>query len=165
MSDKWRGLAGAAAVVLVLVLALVVGIGQKADTVVLAGSTGYGYLFRDEWTVTVAGGGAAGAQTGSEAQPGGGMEGLIYAIHLDYTPSVSSTTDVTITVGSNPTQTIMYKADSATDAWFYPGVQLTGGTGAAISGAYERAATQGSVLASVGESSTGTLTVTLLWGK
>lgn len=124
--------------------------------------TGMGNLYQDQWTVTVTG--AAPSGSGSQAGPGGGVEGLLYGVHLDYGSGITTTTDVTLTVGS-PEMTVFVKSDNATDGWFYPSVQLTGSTGSAVSGAYERFAVQGSLTAAVGQSSTGTLTVTVLWGK
>ena len=124
--------------------------------------TGFGLMRQSQWTVSVTG--AAGAGAGSAGDAAGGVEGHIYAVHLDYTAGVSSTTDVTLTGGS-PSETIFAKADSATDAWYYPGAQLTGSNGAALSGAYEPIPVFGSLTAAVAQSSTGTLTVTVLWGQ
>jgi len=124
--------------------------------------TRHGIMNQDQWTVDVTG--AAGSGSGSAEWPGGGMEGRIYAVHLDYTASVSSTTDMTLTVGS-PAMTVFVKSDNVTDTWLYPSVQHTGSSGSAVSGAYLAMPATGSLTAQVGQSSTGTLTVTVLWGE
>ena len=135
---------------------------QVSPATLVSGATGYGLIHQDQWTVSVTG--AAGSGEGSSAGPVGGVEGHVFAVYLDYTSGVSTTTHVTLTVGT-PTQGLVTKADSATDGWYYPGVQLTGADGAVISGAYEPVPASGSLLAEVGGSSTGTLTVTVLWGQ
>ena len=47
--------------------------------------------------------------------------------------------------------TIMTKADSKTDAMFYPAVNLTDAAGAAISGAYERVYVSGELTITIAQ--------------
>lgn len=107
--------------------------------------------------------GAAGAGTGSATSTSPAW-GYVRAVHVDYQAGISNTTDITLTTGS-PSNTIMVKADSVTDAWYYPSVQFTGANGAAVSGAYGPFPVDGPVTVQAAESSTGTITVTVYYGQ
>lgn len=69
------------------------------------------------------------------------LSGIVRAIHVEYKDSPpAATTNVTVaTVGTDaPAETLYYKADSATDGWFYPKTLFNLNTdGAAISSQYE----------------------------
>lgn len=67
--------------------------------------------------ITVTASGSAGSATGSGTTES--INGRICAIHLDHSTG-AATTDTTIKENSVPNQTILAKADSVTDAWFYP---------------------------------------------
>lgn len=149
---------GVAALGLLMIVALLLLSSGGVASAESSRLSGYGLLHQDQWTVTVSGAGA-----GSASGPAGGMEGHLYAVHLDFTSGISSTTDVTLTVGS-PAQTVLTKTDYLTDSWFYPGVQLADSDGSALSGAYAARPAMGSLLLSMGETN-GTLTVTVLWGQ
>lgn len=149
---------GVAALGLLMVVALLVLSGGGAASADASRLSGYGLLHQDQWTVAVSGAGA-----GSASGPAGGMEGRIYAVYLDYTSGISSTTDVTLTVGS-PAMTVLTKTNYLTDSWYYPGVQLADSDGSALSGAYTARPAMGTLLLSMGETN-GTLTVTVLWGQ
>lgn len=66
--------------------------------------------------------GLAGAASGSGVT--GLLNGKIKAVHLNYSATGAVTTDVTIATTTTPTQTILVRADSATDGWFYPRVAI-----------------------------------------
>jgi hypothetical protein len=106
-----------------------------------------------ELTLTATGsdGAATGTVTGTY-----GLWGYIKAVHIDYGASVTNTTDITISTGALA-NTVMVKANSATDAWFYPAVQFTGGNGSAISGAYGRFPIDDYVVIQAAQSTSGTV--------
>lgn len=68
------------------------------------------------------------------------LRGIVRAIHVKYNDSPpAGTTDILITTkGSQaPAQTLLSKADNATDTWFYPAVANNlNTTGAAIANQY-----------------------------
>lgn len=142
---------------LLLGLALLVGaIGPIAVPAAMPGDSRY-----EQLTLTATGspGAASGTVTGTER-----LWGYVKAVHVDYTAGISNTTDITLTTGS-PANTIMVKADSLTDTWYYPSVQFSGATGAAVSGAYGRFPIDDYVIVQAAESSTGTITVTVYYGQ
>lgn len=84
--------------------------------------------------------------------------GYLKAVYVDYGASVTTTTDITISTVS-PAGTVMGKADSATDAWFYPSVQLTGITGTVVSGAYGQFPVDDYLTVQAAQSTSGTVAV------
>lgn len=111
----------------------------------------------------VATSGGAGTSTGT-ATGTLHMWGYVKAVHVDYTAGLSNTTDVNLLTAS-PAITIMTKSNSVTDAWYYPSVQFTGSTGAAVSGAYGKFPIDDYLIVSAAQSSTGTITVTVFYGQ
>jgi hypothetical protein len=107
--------------------------------------------------VTVTGSAGAATGTGVSTTP---INGILTAVHIDYT-SQPATADVTIAAGS-PAQTVLAKADSGTDGWYYPQVQICGTDGAAISGQYIPPQLCGYVTVSVAQGDAGSVLVTLL---
>lgn len=90
--------------------------------------------------------------------------GYIKAVHINYGASVTTTTDITISTVS-PAGTVMAKSDSATDAWYYPSVQLTGSDGTGTS-AYDRFPIDDYLTVQAAESTSGTVaTMTVFWGQ
>lgn len=84
-------------------------------------------------SVTVTISGTTGSAT--TTQP---IIGIVRAVHLNFSGSMASTADTTVaTAGTlNPAMTLFVKSDSSTDAWFYPVLQNTGSTGAAVTDSY-----------------------------
>jgi hypothetical protein len=79
--------------------------------------------------------GTDGSAVGSGATPSP-VSGWVVGVHLDYSATQASTADVTITA-TNPTLTVLVKANSATDAWYFPRVAASLNTdGSAITGEY-----------------------------
>jgi len=68
--------------------------------------------------ITCAGADGAATGTGVSATP---IRGTIRGIHLNHSTG-AATTDVTVRTTQAPTRTLLVKADSAADAWFYPAV-------------------------------------------
>ena len=91
--------------------------------------------------------------------------GYLKAIYVDYGSAVTTTTDITISMVS-PAGTVMAKADSATDAWYYPSVQLTGITGTVVSGAYGRFPVDDYLTVQAAQSTSGTVAlVRIFYGQ
>lgn len=91
--------------------------------------------------------------------------GYIKAVHVAYQSGITNTTDVTLTTCS-PAATIMVLSDNFTDTWYSPSVQLTGATGAAVSGAYGRFPVDDCVTVIAGESTAGkNITATVYYGQ
>jgi len=86
--------------------------------------------------------------------------GYLKAIYVDYGAAVTNTTDMTISLVS-PAGTVMATTDTYTDGWYYPSVQFTGATGAAVSGAYGKFPVNDYLTIQAGESTSGT--VATLW--
>ncbi len=110
-------------------------------------------------SLTASGTNGSATASGTTDRP---LFGILKAIHADHGTG-AATTDLTVTVGS-PARTIMSKADSVTDAWFYPVVQNTGADGAAVSGVYSEIALHGYVTAALAQANDGqTCAVTIVW--
>jgi hypothetical protein len=79
-------------------------------------------------TITASGtnGSATGSLTTNET-----IAGKVIGIHIDYGAGQASTTDVVVSTVS-PAVTILTVTDSATDAWYYPRVQVHGSTGSVL---------------------------------
>ncbi len=160
----WSAGALVIAVALAALLIAALMVGCQRETPQARGTTNYGAINQEQVTIITTG--APGAATGTGTTDGY-IRGHVYAIHLDYAASLTTTTDVTVSLAS-PAKTVMYKLNSVTDAWYYPEAQATGGDGAAISGAYDRMPISGRLVVNIG-SSTGTttttaLTATIWWG-
>jgi hypothetical protein len=114
-------------------------------------------------SVAVTATGSAGAATGS-ANTDRELHGYIYAMHLDFTAGISTTTDITLTQAS-PSLTILQLNNYYTDTWFYPAVQQTDSSGAGTS-TYEKTLVQDAVDISVSQTISGAVgTVTIYWGQ
>ena len=122
----------------------------------------YGRMNVEVITVTTTGNAGVAAGTGTTD---GFIRGHLHAIHLDYAGTLTTTTDITVSLAS-PAKTVMYKLNSVTDAWYYPEAQATGGDGAAISGAYDRMPINGRLVVAVGSSTAAASAVvaTIWWG-
>jgi hypothetical protein len=115
--------------------------------------------------IVVAATGTPGAVSASEDSTQA-INGHIYAIHLDFASSISTTTDITITQIS-PAATILQRSNYYTDSWYYPSVEYTDSAGSGRS-AYTALPVMDNVRVAVGEtssSSTGIVTATVLWGE
>jgi len=107
--------------------------------------------------------GAAGAATGT-VTTSTRFWGYLKAIYIDY-GAISDTTDITIST-ITPPGTVMVKTDSMTDSWFYPSVQFTGATGAAVSGAYGKFPVADYLTIRAAESTSGTVaTIWIYYGQ
>lgn len=121
----------------------------------------YGWLKVEE--ITVSGTGTEGAVSASQAsdEP---IRGHIYAVHLDFSPSITTTTDLTLTQ-SSPSLTILQLTDYYTDTWFYPAAEYADAAGTGLS-AYDRLLATGELTAEAGETISGTIvTVRVYWGE
>lgn len=144
-----------------LALALVLAACAK-DLPVARTTTGYGWITSDQ--VIVAATGSAGAATGSGSTDGV-VKGHLYAVHLDFAGTISSTTDITITQAA-PSLTVLQLSNYYTDTWYYPIAQQTDITGT-VTSTYDRLTVVDQLDISVGQttSSTNLLTVTVYWGE
>lgn len=114
-------------------------------------------------SVTVTATGTDGVATGS-ASTDRELHGYIYALHLDFTAGISSTTDISLTQAS-PSLTILDLSDYYTDTWYYPVVQQTDSAGSGTS-TYEKTLVQDTVDIAVGQTTSGIVgTVTIYWGQ
>lgn len=125
----------------------------------------YGWLKIEEWGASSSG--TEGSATMS-ATSDGYVRGHVYGVYLDWATGVTATSDITLTA-TNPPVTVLYKADSATDGWFYPAVaQSKTSDGSALT-TYDRVPVNSRITADVGETSlittSNVVTVTLYWGQ
>lgn len=112
--------------------------------------------------VTLSGTGTAGAVSIS-ASTTAPLRGHLYAVQLNWTAGISATTDITITQDS-PALNVLILTDTVTDAWYYPGAQLTA-NGAGIAGAYDHLLVNDALDIAVTYTSSGTVgTATFYWG-
>jgi len=119
----------------------------------------YGWLKVEE--MTVAGTGTDGAVSASQASDGP-VRGHIYAVHLDFSSSITTTTDFTLTQ-SSPSLTVLQLTDYYTDTWFYPGAEYTSVARAGLS-AYDRLLASEILTATVGETISGTIVTVRVYG-
>lgn len=112
-------------------------------------------------TLTGASGSAASARP---------ISGKIVGVHLDYTDIAAGTCDVTIATNGNtiPATTVLSRADSVTDGWFYPQVALHSTAAAAITydgtrPIYGPLYVCDYVTVSVAQADAGTVTATILY--
>ena len=98
----------------------------------------------------------------------GYVRGRIYAVYVDWSPGVTTTSDLDIT-GANPPITVLSKANSATDAWFYPVAAQHKNSDGSASGTYGMIPVNSRLTAAVAQSSlvtaTNLVTVTVYWGQ
>ena len=88
----------------------------------------------------------------------------IIAARMDFHASAPGTTDTTLSSPGDPVSvTLLTITNSATDAWYYPSIQLDDNSGSAITGAYVPAIVHGNLLVELAGSDalTDTLTLTL----
>jgi len=152
------------AALLVAVLLLCTGV-LVASPAPANTSEEYGWLRVEQFGAPSSG--TEGSATMS-ATSDGYVRGHVYAVYVDWSPGVTSTSDLVLT-GDNPPLTILSKADSATDAWFYPTVaQHKNGDGSA-SGTYGLIPVNSRLTAAVAQSSlvttTNLVTITVYWGQ
>ena len=116
-----------------------------------------------EEAVTVSATGAAGSATGSGSSTIA-VRGHLMAIHLDFTASISTTTDTAITLAS-PSLAVLTITDSATDAWYYPVVTQTIYSGGTIAD-WDALPINGPLDIAVSDTTSGTVViVTFWWGE
>jgi len=90
--------------------------------------------------------------TGSDASATGSLVvALPYcellAGYFNYHASAPGTTDTTVSSPGDPVSvTLLTITNSVADAWYYPGIQMDGNTGSAITGAYVPALIHGNLL-------------------
>jgi hypothetical protein len=117
-----------------------------------------------EYSVAVTTTGSAASATGSgtiQFEKGG----LIEYIYLDFHASAPATTDTTIAYAATPPGgNILAKANSATDALFFPAAGVVDNAASAITGAHRQFPARGSVTVSVAGSDALTACVTAYIG-
>jgi len=158
-----RSIIAVAVVTLVLLAAalLILPLLGRDETPVARSYEDLVWLRKEAVTVTATG--AAGAATGS-ASTGRDVTGQVYAVYIDYTAGITTTTDLTFSQAS-PALTVMTISNSASDGWYYPAVQQTSSSGAGTS-TYKPAVTADAIDIAAAETTSGTVaTVTILWGQ
>lgn len=60
------------------------------------------------------------------------VRGRVVAVYLDYAATLTTTADITLAPAGTPTENVLAKANSATDAWYYPRRAVHSSAGAAI---------------------------------
>jgi len=124
-------------------------------------TTSYGALRQEQIVVTATG--AAGSASGSQDSDGA-IRGHVYAVYLDFASSISTTTDISLTL-SSPALTLLDLSNYYTDTWYYPAVQQTTATAGAGSGTYDRLPISGRLTVGVDQSTaTSVVTATVWWG-
>ena len=117
------------------------------------------YVWLREETVTVTATGSGSGSTDRE------LSGYVYAVHLDFSTGISTTTDVTVSQAS-PALTLLQLTNYYTDTWFYPvtAQHLYSGTETAT---YERFLAVDALDIAVGDTISGSvaLTATVYWGQ
>jgi len=148
-----------AAAILTMIQAM--GYWSSVEQPVARSVENYGWLRVEE--MILSGTGTDGAVSASQAsdEP---VRGHIYAVHLDFSSSITTTTDITLTQ-SSPSLTVLQLTDYYTDTWFYPATEYTNAAGTGLS-AYDRLLASGTLTATVGETISGTIaTVRVYWGE
>ena len=155
----WAVAAWILAAVAILVIAAIAILTPDADIAPRASVAGW----MGEESVTVSATGGAGAATGSGSSTIA-VRGHLMAIHLDFTASISTTTDTAITLAS-PSLAVLTITDSATDAWYYPVVTQTIYSGGTIAD-WDALPVNGPLDIAVSDTTTGTVViVTFWWGE
>ncbi len=156
---------------MVILVAVVIGglVGQavyddatEADIApVPRSSDNYGWQRVESFTVQ--GTGTAGAVQAT-GDTDGVPRGHLYAVHLDYASTISTTTDITLTQAS-PSLTVLQLTDWCTDTWYYPAAEYTNSSGTGLS-AYEPLLVSDRLTLNAGETISGTVvTVTVYYGE
>lgn len=149
--------------VLAIVMALVLAVRWCVSPEEPTARSSADYVWLRKEVVTLTATGAAGAATGS-ATTERVLHGYVYAVYVDYTSGISSTTDVTFAQAS-PSGTVLALTNYYTDTWYYPTVQQHSSAGATVT-AYERALVEGVLTISAAQTTSGTVaTVTVFWGQ
>jgi len=92
----------------------------------------------------------------------------ILAARMDFHASAPASTDTTLSSPGDPVSvTLLTITNSATDAWYYPSIQLDDNSGSAITGAYVPAVVHGNLLVELAGSDalTDALTLTIFIRK
>ena len=116
----------------------------------------------EKYTIKVSTTGSDASATGSRVVPLPYCE--IIAARMDFHASAPGTTDTTLSSPGDPVSvTLLTVTNSATDAWYYPSIQLDDNSGSAITGAYVPAIVHGNLLVELAGSDalTDALTLTL----
>jgi hypothetical protein len=88
----------------------------------------------------------------------GGMNGYLYAIYIDYSPTMSDTTDITISYSSPLSGTILYKVNSNADAWWFPRTLVNGvGAGTASTDYFDLLPVDGQLSCTISQTLSGTV--------
>lgn len=88
----------------------------------------------DTQKITVTTTGEAGSASGTNYSPRP-ISGEVRALYVNWSASAPATSHITITIEADddhPAITLYTKADSVTDCWVYPAVQLTGTDGVGV---------------------------------
>ena len=107
--------------------------------------------------------------TGSDASATGSLvTALPYcellAAYLNFHASAPASTDTTLSSPGDPVAvTLLTVTNSATDAWYYPGIQMDDNSGSAITGAYIPTIIHGNLLTELAgcDALTDALTMTI----
>jgi hypothetical protein len=86
-------------------------------------------------TITVTTTGSDGSAVGS-GQTDLPVNGLLLAVHVDFSSGQAATADVTIATKNAPIRTLLTLTSTATDVWVDPRVQAKDNAGAAIDATY-----------------------------
>lgn len=114
--------------------------------------------------IVVSGTGTDGSVSASQ-NSGQAINGHVYAVYLDFSDSITTTTDITITQIS-PALTILQADNYYTDTWYYPAAEYTSSAGSGLS-AYTALPIIDELTVAVGEtiSNTAIVTATVYWGE
>jgi hypothetical protein len=156
-SQIWKMVVGLALFLIIATLAL-----SPVKHEASAQGSSYGWVQVDQ--VVLSGTGTDGAVSASD-RSSGSLYGHLYAVHLDFSSSITTTTDITITQ-SSPSLTVLQLTDYYTDTWFYPAAEYTNSAGTGLS-AYEPLLVADRLTVAAGEtiSSSTIMTATLYWGQ
>lgn len=167
---SWQRKTTAVLVVVVLALSLSTGLllvvnreGQQVEILPVArGSEDYGWLKVEEVVLTATGAHGSASGTGSTDRP---VRGHVFAVHLDFSSTISTTTDITLTQAA-PALTVLQLTNYYTDTWYYPSVEWTDSSGSGRS-VYDQFVADDQIDFSISEttSSTTILTATIYWGE
>ena len=112
-------------------------------------------------SVDTTGGDGAATGSGTIAIP---MVGYVEWVHINYHATAPNTTDVTVAYGATlPGGNVLAKANSATDALFFPRATCVDSAAAAITDSHEKFAVAGDLTVTVGgcNALTGAVVVTV----
>ena len=99
----------------------------------------------EKYTIKVSTTGSSGSATGSLVVALPYCE--LLAARFDFHASAPGTTDTTLSSPGGPVSvTLLTVTNSATDAWYYPSIQLDDNSASAITGAYVPAIIHGNLL-------------------